>query len=448
LSLSLTEYALFINNKKMKRILSTLIATIFLIACGKETCVYSPECEPFGENSSQSGFTVVTYNAENSSAFVGGIYDTRNNASAPAGNDWAPTLISSGKVQNPADWTVKNLGRVFGIAIDDNSNIYLASTGVYTQYSTLAPYKNTNPGRIYKATAPSYTISTLVDLPSITYAGGTGSLNGVGNIAYDKVNKQLFATNLDNGKIYRISMAGVIQPDVYDPWTVDVASPDITVQDERIWGIGVNYENGKVKLYFARITNPVTTTSNRNLYSITLNPDGSLPTSTVPTLEIANLPGTMAAITDIEFSGDTKKILLAERGEPHNAISFSYNKIGSSWVSNTQYFVGGLTGKNSAGGVDFAYKSDEKGNVKDCDDFIWNSGNYLDPVGIFSPTAIPTNKVYGLQGIKYTGNTLAGSRSTDLYIDYNPPVYLYEAKGNMGDVDVIDANACFCISKK
>jgi hypothetical protein len=431
----------------MKRILSTLIATIVLIACSKEeTCVYTPECEPFGGNSQQSGLTVVTYNADKDSDFIGAIYDTRNNASAPAGNDWAPALISAGNVKNPADWTLKNVGRVFGIATDDNSNIYLASSGIYSQYYNISPYKNTNPGRIFKATAPSYTITTLVDLPGVTYSG-SGSLNGIGNIAYDKVNKQLFATNLDNGKIYRISMAGAIL-DTFDPWTADVATPDITVQDERIWGIGVNYENGKVKLYFARITTPATTSSNRNLYSITLNADGSLPTSTATALEIANLPGAMNAITDIEFSGDTKKVILAERGEPHNAISFSYNKIGNAWVSNTQYFVGALTGKNSAGGVDFAYKSDEKGGVKDCDDFIWNSGNYLDPVKIFSPTANPTNKVYGLQGIKYTGNTFAGATSTDLYIDYNPPIYNYTSKGHIGDVDVIDANGCFCISKK
>jgi hypothetical protein len=159
-------------------------------------------------------------------------------------------------------------------------------------------------------------------------------------------------------------------------------------------------------------------------------------------LEIPNLPGAMNTITDIEFSGDTKKVILAERGDPHNAISFSYNKIGNSWVSNTQYFVGGFTGKNSAGGVDFAYKSDEKGGVKDCDDFIWNSGNYLEAKGV------TTGRVYGLQGIKYTGNTLVGASSTDLFIDYNPPTYNFAPKGDIGDVDVIDANGCFCISKK
>jgi hypothetical protein len=428
----------------MKRILSTLVATIILIACSKEeTCVYSPECEQFGENSTQSGLTVVTYNAEIGADFVGGIYDTRNNASAPVGTDWAPSLISAGYVKNPADWTLKNLGRVFGIATDDNSNIYLAASGIYGQNFYNTPYKNATPGRIYKATAPTYAISTLVDLPGVTYAtGSTGSLNGIGNIAYDKVNKQIFATNLDNGKIYRISMAGAIL-DTYDPWAIDTSTPDITTQDEQIWGIGVNYEKGKVKLYFARITTPTTTTSNRNLYSITLNADGSLPTSAVvPTLEIPNLPGAMNTITDIEFSGDTKKVILAERGDPHNAMSYSYNKIGNAWVSNTQYFVGGFTGKNSAGGVDFAYKSDEKGGVKDCDDFVWNSGNYLEAKGV------TTGRVYGLQGIKYTGNTLAGASSTDLFIDYNPPTYNFAPKGDIGDVDVIDANACFCISKK
>lgn len=408
-----------------------------LISCDKETCEYVTQCEPLGNNTEQSGITVVTYNADNPTDFVGAIYDTRNNASTPLGTDWAPALGTGGKIIKPADWTLGKLGRIFGIAMDKNSNIYLAASGVYGQNFLNTPYQNTNPGRIYKATAGSYSTSSFVDLP-MSYASSAGSLNGIGNVAYDKINNQLFATNLDDGKIYRISMTGTILQ-TYDPFSVDSGTPDITVQDERIWGIGVNYESGKVKVYFPRITTPVTTLANRNLYSITLNSGGNMPTS-APVLEIPNLPGVAESITDIEFSADTQKMILAERGDPHNAMSFSYNKIGSSWNSNTQYFVGGFTGKNAAGGVDFAFVGDDKTPVK-CEEFIWASGNYLEAASV-SP-----GRVYGLQGIKYAGNTLTSAPSSDLFVDYNPPIYNFAQKGDIGDVDVFDADTCSCISK-
>ena len=154
-----------------------------MTSCEKEdVCEFDPQCTPFGENTRESGLTVVTYNADNLSDFVAAIYDTRNNASAPLGADWAPALSTAGKINKPADWTLGKIGRVFGIAIDDNANVYLAASGVYGMNTMNIPYQNMNPGRIYKAIAGSYSTSTLVDLP-VTYSSSTGSLNGIGNIA-------------------------------------------------------------------------------------------------------------------------------------------------------------------------------------------------------------------------------------------------------------------------
>ncbi|MBD8083901.1 hypothetical protein [Chryseobacterium caseinilyticum] len=413
------------------------ISAFFLISCDKETCEYVTVCEPLGSNTGQSGISIVTYNADNPTDFVAAIYDTRNNASVPAGTDWAPALGTGGKITKPADWTLGKLGRIFGIATDKNANVYLATSGVYGQNFLNTPYQNAVPGRIYKATAGTYSTTPFVDLP-ISYASSAGSLNGVGNVAYDKINNQLFATNLDDGKIYRISMTGSILQ-TYDPFAADSGTPDITIQDERIWGIGVNYENGNVKVYFPRVTVPSTLLANRNLYSITLNSTGAMPTS-APALEITNLPGHAEAITDLEFSADTKKIILSERGDPHDVIAFSYNNTGSGWNFNTQYAVGGFTGKNAAGGVDFQYIGDDK-NLVQCEEFVWVSGNYLEAA------AISPGRVYGIQGIKYPGNTVATAPSTDLFIDYNPPVYNFAMKGDIGDVDVIDADQCTCISK-
>lgn len=438
----------------MKNIVKYSLAafTFFsLLNCEKDSCEYPDVCQSFGNDTQQTGLTVVTYHADQQGDFVGAIYDTRNNISAPTGVDWAVPLGAAGKVTHPTDWTVGKIGRVFGIAIDSNANIYLASSGVYNQYfnggAGLLPYVNPNVHRIYKANAGTYSTSTFVDLPS-SGATPSGSLNGIGNIAFDKVNRQLFATNLDDGKIYRISMTGTILQS-YDPWTPDTGSPDITLQDEQIWGVGVNYEEGKVKVYFARIT---ATVPSRNLYSITLDSSGNMP-STAPVLEIANLPGTQAAITDIEFSADTRKIILAERGHPHSATTFSYNRGPSSWLTHKTYIVGQHTvGKNSAGGVAFGYRGDDKNANMGCQQFVWASGNAMIPATMPAPVPPATYAyIYGIQGINYAGNTFSSSPINDLFIDFDPLNYRWDfgiGKGEIGDVDVFDSNSCYCVMKK
>ena len=436
----------------MKNFLTKIVVSAFIFtltqSCNEESCDYPADCVPLGQNNEVSGFTVTTFYSDQPNDFVGAVYDTRNNSSAPTGVDWAVSLNAASKITHPADWTRGKIGAVFGIATDETGNVYLASSGVYNQYTNVGAglnnYVNINPGRIYKANAGTYSTGTFVDLP---VTSSIGSLNGVGNIAYDKVNRQLFATNLDDGKIYRISNTGSILQ-TFDPWTADVTSPGITTQDERVWVIGVNYENGKIKLYFARITTPITSITNRNIYSITLNSDGSMPTSATPVLEVKNIPGNQAAITDIEFSADTKKMIIAERGAPHSAISTSYNRIGTSWISNvSQYFVGetpGYFGKNSAGGVDFQYKGNDKGI--NCEEFVWASGNLL----IASGSATATSYIYGIQGIAYPGNNSTTSSSTDLFIDFDNPNYTWNTgigKGEIGDVDSFDADGCFCVKK-
>lgn len=422
--------------------------SLVVLNCSEESCDFDEDCVPVGQNIDKAGFTVTTFYTDLPNDFVGAVYDTRNNSAAPLGNDWGVPLGSSSKTIHPTDWTRAKLGAVFGIATDEIGNVFLASSGVYNQEynpsTFLPPYTNPNPGRIYKATSGTYSTSTFVDLPvTMLSTPADQLLNGIGNIAYDKANKQLFATNLDDGKIYRISSSGTIQSDKYDPWSPDVAAPGIVTQDERIWGIGVNYENGKVKLYFARLT----VSKSRNIYSITLNPDGSLPTSAVPSLEISNVPGDQSSITDIEFSADTNKMIIAERGRAHEAISTSYNRSGTVWISNlfSHYYVGGLAnGRNSAGGADFQYEGDDRG-IK-CKEFVWVSGNYM------VANALPGSILYGIQGIKYSGNSFLTSKSTDWFIDFDPPLYIWNhnlnrGKGEIGDVDTFDADACFCLKK-
>lgn len=423
----------------IKILLITAILGLAFSCSDEESCGYknASDCNFIQENNAFSGFTVTTNFDEDLSASVGTIFDTQLNSNAPLGDDWGSTT-STTQVSSisPVNWTRTDIGAVFGIAIDDSANIYLAASDVYVFGIGLSA-SNARPAAIYKCVAPSFTAVQIANLPN---SGGTG--NGIGNIAYDKLNNQLFATNLEDGKIYRLTTSGTII-DSYDPWSPDDLAAGLERQEEQVWGVGVNYESGQAKVYFPRIAlgpNP-----ERSIYSLTLQSDGSFPTTAnSEALEVSAIPGTQLRITDIAFSSTTNQMLVAERTEPHDAKVMSYNK-GANWTLNTQYFVGGVVGadgENSAGGVDF-YPTEQDGNINTfCDQSFWASGNFMDT------RATTLNKVYGIQGIDYSGNNSTSTaapnanQDTDIFIDFDG-LDGTSTKGTIGDVEVFDANECF-----
>ncbi len=431
-----------------KYIYKIVVVLVVLIttACSTDPCDYdsnnnvSANCLQINRktNVDRSGMTVSTQYNSNLNAFNGQIMDTRDMSSLPKAEDLNPILTLASKIMKPTNWTPNDLGQVFGIAIDDDENIYLATSGVYNM-AGYNFYTNTSPAQVYKCTPPAYTATLLFTLPNT--GGGAPNLNDIGNIAYDKVNEQLFTTNLEDGKIYRHDLLGNPLGTAYDPFTADTGIAGIVAQDERIWGVGVNYELGNVKVYFPRVT---TGNATREIYSITLNADGSFPANGSEVLEIDNIPGIQMAIMDLAFSNDTNKMLVSERGDAHVAKVLSYDLSGGSWGFNTQYFVGtnaGNDGENSAGGVDFINKSEDGSLI--CDEFIWASGNFMNARNT-------VNKIYGIEGIEYSGNNSASTASpnanldTDYFFDLNG-VLGFVDKGNIGDVEVFDANNCFDI---
>ena len=381
-------------------------------------------------NSQFCGSTVATCYAETPTGDVGVIYDTRFNSTAPIGDDWGPTVPTT----YPVNWKANQIGQIFGIATDDASNIYLASSDIYTTFGfPSSNMSRPNPsGRIFKCLPPSWLATPLVDLPN------TGDrLNGIGNLAFDRWNNQLFATNLEDGKIYRISINGTII-ETYDPWTADTGTSGIVLQDERIWGIGVNKEDSDIKVYFPRVTG-----SSREIYSISLM-NGVFPVPGSEMVEIASLPGTQPIISDLAFSSNGEELLIAEREDPHRSQIQSYSRTGNLWNFNQKYFIGGNAGRdgeNSAGGVDFAYQ-ESNGNVSEtCDEFFWASGNFM-----YGRNA-SIRPMYGLEGVAYAGNNSVSSptplanQDTDLFIDFDG-VSGTGSKGGIGDVEVFDCAEC------
>lgn len=434
-----TKNVFILKNKSLKiSILSILLTSFFILtSCSSDEVCEVTTTDPFKcdfEDNIQefNGFTVVTKKACDDTNNVGFIYDTSLNSTATPGDDWGASISKI----TPANWTGGNLGNIFGIAIDHNQNIYLASTDLYPNLGGNCPgpaqgASNTNPGRIYIASPPSYNATTFTDLPN-----SGGSLNGIGNIAFDKKNKQLFATNLEDGKIYRIDIPSGSILNTYDPWVADVSGSGITNQDERVWAIGVNYEGNNVKLYFPRISS-----TERSIYSITLDNTGDFPASGSEIIEISNVLGTQEQITDIAFSSSKNKMLISEKGDFHNSRVLSYNLSGTSWNLNFDYAIGNYsTGKNSAGGVDF-YNSEINGNINaGCDDKLWATGHAMGS----NVAPGPSGWIYGITGIDYSGNNIVNVLTTDIYVDYDQNYGNNNNKGNLGDVETFDSQDCFC----
>ena len=439
----------------MKNLLKNICAlslAIFLLGCNCE----EHELLPCGENLTNSafcGWTVSTcYGGDFRSgiipsAAVGVIYDTRFNSTAPRGEDWGPTI----NTVHPANWTSEKMGQVFGIAIDDKENIYLASSDIYIfdgNWTSIAlPSGNVNRpfpcGQIFKCSAPNWDPIPFANLPNSCDEG-----NGVGNIVYDKWNDQFFATNLDDGKIYRIDKSGNIL-DTYDPWLADSGASGIVDGMEQIWGIAIANHTGNASLYFARVVNP----GLRQMFKLDLI-GGAFPPIGSEQIAIPQLPVLQGMspgldaifvdllISDIAFSSDDTKMLIAERGYPHNAYAHSYELVNGTWVlnQNSRYNIGWQTAnnrQNCAGGLDFAYNDQQ-----DCDEFFYVTTNYA----ITRYFAVD-ERLYGIQGINYSGNNSSemprpnANQDTDIFIDYNG-IYSTDDKETPGDVEVFDCVEC------
>ena len=111
---------------KTKALLSSLITSLFFYLI--LIFPHSAKSQQMDEN---CGMTVATCYAQFGAGDVGVIYDTRFNAAAPAGNDWVTVPDV-----HPAQWKRNIIGNVFGIALDDGGEIYLAASDIYNYDAT------------------------------------------------------------------------------------------------------------------------------------------------------------------------------------------------------------------------------------------------------------------------------------------------------------------------
>ena len=408
-------------------------AMVSLTLVDNNGCVDPPpadgacECTP----TDYTGWAVGTCNSEHDDdGAVGVIFDTRNTVGAPKGTDWGTSITTI----HPSNWTIDQIGQVFGIALDEDENVYLAASDVYDTGFTSDPY---GAGQIFKASASNdFLAEPFVELPN-----SGGALNGIGNIVFCNTTNMLYASNLEDGMIYRINPSGTVM-ETYDPWTSDDGGAGIAPASEQVWGLGLNIENDVKKLYFPRVGG-----GERAMYSISLNENGSFPSAGSEKLEFDGIMGVGMRITDIAFDSGSTQMVFAERGTKfttgaHDSRVMRYDLSGGSWSGTMKYNVGGdvsddfdgfdaiVAGENSAGGVSFG-SVNTGSTIEGCDEIVWGSMNYYETVehnangdeGLY----------YGIQGMNANGNA---DNSNDLVIDYNGEYTTFDEKGDIGDVEL------------
>lgn len=427
----------------------SLLLLILATACNKEECKYDNQVVDCIEKEPEGYMVVTKRNPSNSN--VAFIYKTTYNGNAPVGGDWNNPGLGTGQVGTIATpkWNTTDIGNVFGIALDNSKNIYLAATDVYT-YDSFGPPIFGPGGRsgIYKTNVATPTLTTTLTTTLVANTGytvgtnqipnsGIGSGNSIGNVAFDKTNNQLFATNLEDGRIYRIDPSTGNVKSILDPFFLDTPANGMVAVNERIWGVGVITQIGVTEVFFAR-----SELTFNSIWSVKLDASGEfiaisaggvtpkLFIDTAPKNEVQKV-GSQNKISDIEFSC-SGKMLMAERGNPHASSIFEYKKVGATWTLTHPYFLGGFSGANSAGGVD--YGSRETAGSFLSDDIVWGSQNYARPVK-------NTYYSYGVEGISSLGNLASTYNTTDLFIDFDGVGT--SIKGGIGDVDVFDSS-CPC----
>ncbi|MFV8756766.1 hypothetical protein ACNOYE_39990 [Nannocystaceae bacterium ST9] len=296
-------------------------------------------------------------------------------------------------------WSMANLGKIFGLTLDSEGNIFVAPTTIYGATATPATIK-----RIDRITGQ---ISDFVTLPN----------NGpaMGNINYDCVSETIYAANMDDGRIYQIDMDGQIVS-TYHHATGDVTlgppndpgepNGQFAPLGERPWAV----QSHAGRLYYSvwvehyTVANP---NENNSVWSVAYADDEGVPDGNTAKKEFevpSTNGGTSMPVSDISLA-QSGWMLVAQRSmyadnqtTAHQSTTYEYDYQNGSWVwVGTTYVVGELLPFSAAGGVDHDF---------DPNGYVWMTGDALD---FYTPDC-----VYGLQGTPYGGGGIETSTLIDL----------------------------------
>ncbi|MGI8957949.1 MAG: hypothetical protein ACR2II_13700 [Chthoniobacterales bacterium] len=356
------------------------------------------------------------------------VEDLKNQATAPLNTNYAPPAYHGPLA--PLSWSRDKLGDIFGVTLDDTGNIYVTATTAYT--TDVYPTATNSAMNIYKVASGSGAITLFKTLPQspATLPGA-----GLGNIAYDCTHKNFYVSNIDDGIIYRLDLAGntlstwnhgVNLPTAQPP---SAAIPDdpmtpFTALGRRIWGLQAHEGRLYYAVWWEDQSRPDPAHANE-IWSIALSSSGAFVLGT-DRLEISVPPIDniySSPVSDISF-GPTGTMLLAERSmygdstpSAHVSRALEYMLSGTSWIPTGNVFNIGepaIATTSSAGGVDYDFGAGGR---------VWVTGDALHYAF--------NDYIYGLQGLPASGGSILNSILIDINGDVSTP-----NKTQIGDVEI------------
>lgn len=398
------------------------------------------------------GDAIVTCNDNpgETNSYVLGIMKVRNADIQPRNENWQPPMY-----HHPT-WTSDILGDIFSICTDTNGNIYVAATSIYPGGQTDVGMGGA--GAVYKIEAVTNEVSVYIEtLDSSAYDPNKNAIPntgpGLGSIAYDFNNKQLFVSNFEDGCIYRIQDdpenpgKGKIA-DRIDPLEPDNRVPGHAPKGDLIWGLGVN----KGRLFYSVWSEDefesfnVRTERSNSIRSYALLPDGTVDESSdelnIDMAEYSLDNGNFTSpVSDIEFNVAGDEMLLAERsmrGFKSNAhksriMRFVKTENGSWQKSSSDFTPGTIFTNIAAGGCDFGYGSiDDNNNFVACDSTVWFS---VDAFRASWEGREEDGNIYGFAMMPLGG----GGNRDAVVIDADGDTTNNVVKRNIGDIDIYTA---------
>ncbi len=402
----------------------------------------------------------------------------------------------------PFEVTAGQIGEVFGLTYDDGvrdgvpsgiPNLYAAATSLHG-VEIVTPDADSDgrperqrrgaagatfmdgqfgtengggPGTIWKIDGITGAVSKFADID-------TNSGPGIGNLAFDPIHREFFASDLDTGLIHRIDANGRLidtydhgvagrpahglAPVADDGAVMDIQGAAFDTEDPETWGYtqderrvwAVSYHGGR--LYYS-------VGEKSEIWSVGIARDGSFAGD--PRWELTVKADKDYAVTDIAF--DNKGFMyLAQRGPVENR--YDYSRFADSgkaelirywredpddpatesvWVEVPQEYAVGFPQDNrqSAGGVDLQYGYDADGNLDTsvCTDTVVNTGDKLrdnpelaERLAAGGPLAV--------HGVQLTPSALVKPANVppfgSWFVDFDGYFEDPEVEGHVGDVRV------------
>jgi len=418
----------------------------------------------------EPGMAVASCSANEDADTVVAIEDLRNPAisGGALGQVWNNAPANPNQTPIVAEWSRDELGQVFGLSIGVRNNnrtspdIFVSSTDIYQEPPYLGSATTYPDGRyaIYRLNpegglgAGEYELFAQV----ASVSGANNAQSSLGQVAYNKDDRVLYASNFDDGNIYAFADSqpavflssfdhGVARVNEIDPSTGlnyqslpdNVAIID-TPNGRFVWG--VQYNSNERRLYYA-----VHDDENRNsIWSVGLLPSGIFDDVSIRReFEVDNLySGQM--VSDIAFTFDGNSLMIAERyklnpykGSPHLSRVLHYSGGTGAWtvspVDNRQrigfYTAGTSRNNNSAGGLDYSY--DYNSDVTDINSSVPEGRILATSDAMTLGSSIPS--VYGIQSTALSDRFTPFDLDDHYLIDLNGILSGGNDKTQIGDVE-------------